>query len=123
MAYVKSMGPGIVLVLTWLGAGDIVSAATSGGNYGYALMWVFVLCLLFRYVFVSIIAKYQLCNQTGTSILGGLARVHRLYPPFILICAVLVGHSVETYLLTGASAALGASQASKAPSCGRFSYA
>ena len=36
--YLSSFGPGIVVVLTWLGAGDIVEVGVAGGNYGYALM-------------------------------------------------------------------------------------
>ena len=55
--YVRSMGPGIVVVLTWLGAGDLVEAATAGGNYGYALMWSFVMALIFRYLFGTVKAE------------------------------------------------------------------
>src|SRR5690606_6996638 len=54
--YVKSFGPGIVLVLTWLGAGDLVDNAMAGAHYGYALMWGLALALLVRYFLVSIIA-------------------------------------------------------------------
>ena len=60
--YLKSFGPGFVIVLTWLGSGDIVSAGVSGGNYGYALMWAMVFALLMRFFFVTTIAKFQLCN-------------------------------------------------------------
>src|SRR5262245_18778696 len=81
LGYVRAMGPGIVVVLTWLGAGDIVQCATAGGNYGYSLMWAFALCLALRYVFVSIITKYQLCNQHGESVLGGLTRLHPFFAP------------------------------------------
>ena len=28
--YIRSFGPGIVIVLTWLGAGDVVDAAAAG---------------------------------------------------------------------------------------------
>ena len=41
--YVRSIGPGIVIALTWLGAGDLVDSAVAGGNYGYALMWAMAL--------------------------------------------------------------------------------
>ena len=51
--YVKSFGPGFVIILTWLGSGDIVSAGISGGNYGYALMWAMVFALLMRFFFVT----------------------------------------------------------------------
>ncbi len=36
------MWPGILAVLNWLGADDIVSCAMAGGSYGYALMLTFV---------------------------------------------------------------------------------
>jgi Mn2+/Fe2+ NRAMP family transporter len=36
--YVRSMGPGLVVALTWLGAGDLVDSAVAGGHYGYSLM-------------------------------------------------------------------------------------
>jgi Mn2+/Fe2+ NRAMP family transporter len=103
--YVRSIGPGLVAVLTWLGAGDIVNSATAGGNYGYALMWAFALCLLIRYLFVSIIAKYQLCNQYGESVLGGLTRLHRWYAPLIFICSIMLGHAVGTYMVAGVASA------------------
>ena len=59
LQYVRAMGPGIVVVLTWLGAGDIVDASVSGGAYGYALMWVLVAALMIRWMFVSTIAQSQ----------------------------------------------------------------
>ena len=67
--YLKSFGPGFVIVLTWLGSGDIVSAGVAGGNYGYTLMWAMVFALLMRFFFVTTIAKYQLCNPQLPQIL------------------------------------------------------
>jgi Mn2+/Fe2+ NRAMP family transporter len=99
--YVRSMGPGIVVVLTWLGAGDLVEAATAGGNYGYALMWSFVLALFFRYLFVSIISKYQLFNPHEETVIAGLCRVNKLYAPFIFISGLIIAHGVGVYLLMG----------------------
>ncbi len=99
--YVKSMGPGIVVVLTWLGAGDLVESATAGGNYGYALMWSFVLALFVRYLFVFIISKYQLFNPRGESVIAGFCRVHTLYAPFIFVSGLLIAHGVGVYLLMG----------------------
>ena len=61
--YIKSMGPGIIVALTWLGAGDLIDSAVAGGSYGYSLMWAMVIALFVRFIFVSIVAKYQLCNQ------------------------------------------------------------
>ena len=99
--YLLSMGPGIVVVLTWLGAGDLVESATAGGNYGYTLMWAFALALGVRFLFVSIIAKYQLFNPHGESIIAGLCRIHRFYAPFIFVSGLLISHGVGVYLLMG----------------------
>ena len=43
--YVRSMGPGVIVALTWLGAGDLVDSSVAGGNYGYTLMWAMVIAL------------------------------------------------------------------------------
>ncbi len=101
--YIKSMGPGVVVVLTWLGAGDLVESATAGGNYGYALMWSFILALFVRYLFVSIVSKYQLCNPRRESVISGLCRIHKFYAPFIFICGLIISHGVGVYLLMGIS--------------------
>jgi len=79
--YVRSMGPGIITVLTWLSAGDVVGAGTAGGNYGYALMWAFVLCLLIRCLFVSLIAKYQHRQGVTSHRQGVTSLIFDLRPP------------------------------------------
>jgi Mn2+/Fe2+ NRAMP family transporter len=99
--YLRSFGPGLVIVLTWLGAGDIVEMGVAGGNYGYALMWIIVLALLVRYLFVSLVAKYQLCNPHGEGVLDGLARLHPLYPPVLMVLAIVMGHVYGAYMAVG----------------------
>ncbi len=99
--YVRSLGPGLVVALTWLGAGDLVDSAVAGGNYGYALMWAMALALFVRFVFVSIVAKYQLCNQHGESVLSGLKRVHPAMPVFVAVVAVIFGHIYGSFLVRG----------------------
>ncbi len=101
LEYLRSFGPGIVVVLTWLGAGDIVGAGISGGNYGYALMWVLVLAALVRFVFVSLIAKYQLCNPHGETVLDGLVRLHPWYAPFLVIASIVMAHVYGAFMLVG----------------------
>ena len=101
LEYLRSFGPGIVIVLTWLGAGDVVDMATAGANYGYALLWVFVVAVLFRFLFVSLIARYQLCNQHGEGVLDGLARLHPWYAPVLLVAAVVMGHVYGSYMTRG----------------------
>jgi Mn2+/Fe2+ NRAMP family transporter len=99
--YVRSFGPGIVIVLTWLGAGDVVDMATAGANYGYALLWVFVVAILFRFLFVSLIVRYHMCNQHGEGVLDGLVRLNRLYAPVLFFAAVVMGHVYGSYMTRG----------------------
>ena len=99
--YLRSFGPGLVVVLTWLGAGDIVEMGTAGADFGYSLMWVLVLAVGMRWVMVSVIARYQLCNPRGEHLLDGLCRIHRAYAPLLLIAAVLMGHLYGSYMTRG----------------------
>jgi len=101
LQYLKSFGPGIIVVLTWLGAGDIVEVGVAGGNFGYALMWVVALAVLMRFLFVSLIAKYQLCNQRGEGVLDGLARLHTAFPLLLFVAAIVMGHIYGAYMTVG----------------------
>ncbi len=101
LQYLKSFGPGFIIVLTWLGSGDIVSAGVAGGNYGYALMWAMIFALLMRFFFVTTIAKYQLCNPHGEGLMDGLVRLHPLFAPFLLVVIVVIGHINGTYMIAG----------------------
>ncbi len=103
LEYVRSFGPGLVIVLTWLGAGDVVDMGVAGSNYGYSLMWVLVVAVLMRFLFVSLIAKYQLCNTHREGVLDGLARLHRGYAPLLLLAAVVMAHVYESYMTVGAA--------------------
>ncbi|MDQ0218118.1 Mn2+/Fe2+ transporter [Peribacillus cavernae] len=97
----KSYGPGIIAVLSWLGAGDLVNASISGANYGYALMWVLALSLLIRFVITNIMSRYQLCNNEGLTILEGFTKLHRFYPYFLGAYALIMAHLFNSYMIKG----------------------
>jgi len=99
--YLRSMGPGIVVALTWLGAGDLVDSAVAGGHYGYSLMWAMVIALFVRFAFVSIIAKYHLCNQHGESVMAGLRRLHPWLPWFVGAVGLVFVHFYGSYMVKG----------------------
>jgi Mn2+/Fe2+ NRAMP family transporter len=101
LEYLRSFGPGIVIVLTWLGAGDVVDMAVAGANYGYALMWVLVLAVFVRFVLVSLIARYHLCNQHGESVIDGLCRLHPAAAPILAITAFVMAHVYGAYMTVG----------------------
>ena len=99
--FLKAFGPGIIVVLTWLGAGDVVDMGVAGSNYGYSLLWVLVVAVFMRFVLVSLIGRYQLCNQHGEGVLDGLVRFHPLYAPVLFFGAVIMGHVYESYMTVG----------------------
>lgn len=103
---VKLLGPGIIAVLSWLGAGDLITSSVAGANYGYAMMWVLAVSLLLRYLIVNIIARFQLCNNQGMSILQGYAQLHPVFAWFMLGYALIMGHLMNAYMIKGAGEAL-----------------
>jgi Mn2+/Fe2+ NRAMP family transporter len=101
LQYLGQMGPGIVVVLTWLGAGDIVDASVSGADFGYALMWVLAGALLIRWMFVANIARFELCNERGLTVMEALRELHPLFPPFIMFSTIALCHGVNVYMYVG----------------------
>ena len=78
----------------------------AGANYGYAMMWVLAVSLLLRFLIVNIIARFQLCNNRGMSILEGYAQLHPVFAWFMLGYALIMGHLTNAYMLKGAGEAL-----------------
>ncbi|WP_436799609.1 Nramp family divalent metal transporter [Pseudomonas asiatica] len=103
---VRLLGPGVIAVLSWLGAGDLITSSVAGANYGYAMMWVLAVSLLLRYLIVNIIARFQLCNNQGMTILQGYAQLHPVFAWFMLAYALLMGHLMNAYMIKGAGEAL-----------------
>ncbi|WP_085663898.1 MULTISPECIES: Nramp family divalent metal transporter [Pseudomonas] len=103
---IKLLGPGVIAVLSWLGAGDLITSSVAGANYGYAMMWVLAVSLLLRYLIVNIIARFQLCNNQGMTILQGYAQLHPVFAWFMLAYALLMGHLMNAYMIKGAGEAL-----------------
>jgi len=102
----KLLGPGVIAVLSWLGAGDLITSSVAGANYGYAMMWVLAVSLLLRYLIVNIIARFQLCNNQGMTILQGYAQLNPFFAWFLLVYALLMGHLMNAYMIKGAGEAL-----------------
>jgi len=100
------IGPGIIYVLGEMGAGDLINASISGASYGYSLMWVLALSLIIRYVIVNIISRYQLCNPEGITIISAFNQLHRFFPIFIGIYALIMGHLYTSYMISGSGETL-----------------
>jgi Mn2+/Fe2+ NRAMP family transporter len=107
LAYIRAFGPGIVVALSWVGTGDLIDNSVAGGNYGYALLWVLPLSLVFRFVFVNALAKYPLYNvQQDPSIVRGIARTHPAFGWLMLVSFVLYTHILLAFTLSGVGVAL-----------------
>lgn len=107
IGFLKGMGPGIVVVLSWLGTGDFITSAVSGSTYGYALIWALVLAVGSRYFIVSTMSKYQLCNKVGdATILQGYRRVWKGFPTFVGVTTSVLGFVYVSFLLVAAGTAL-----------------
>jgi Mn2+/Fe2+ NRAMP family transporter len=107
LAYVRAFGPGIVVALSWVGTGDLIDNSVAGGNYGYALLWVLPLSLVFRFVFVNALGKYPLYNvQQDPSIVRGIARTHPAFGWLMLVSFVIYTHILLAFTLSGVGVAL-----------------
>ncbi|WP_157596616.1 Nramp family divalent metal transporter [Saccharomonospora saliphila] len=105
--YLKAMGPGIVVVMSWLGTGDFISASVSGSSYGYALIWTLLIAVFSRYFIVSSMSKYQLCNAVGDeTILDGYGRVWKGFPMYLGATTCVLGFVYVSFLTLAAATAL-----------------
>jgi len=90
-------GPGLVFALSVIGPGDLVANSAAGATYGYALIWVLGLALIFRWTWLGASAKYV--AVTGESLMQGYARLGHWLVWTILIATLLVGHLVNLYMI------------------------
>lgn len=107
LGLVTSIGPGLVLAMTFLGTGDLVSSSVSGANYGYALLWTLVLSLIARAFIISSIAKYTLMNRFGdTQILEGFHRILPWLPGLMATVALIAGFVIQATFLKASAIGL-----------------
>lgn len=106
-AHLQGFGPGLVLAMTFLGTGDLISSSVSGGNYGYALMWTLIVALGARYFMISAIAKYKLQNRFGDrSLMAGYRRVWKGFPIFFAVMMLIYGMIVQSAFLRAGTVGL-----------------
>lgn len=99
--FMKAYGPGIITVLTWLGAGDLIDSSVAGSHFGYDLMWVLILANLVRFAIVNIMARYNLCNTEGITLIERFGRIGKFYPIFFAVAPIVMGHLTNAYMIKG----------------------
>lgn len=65
----STIGPGIVIAATGVGAGDLIAASVTGTRFGTTMLWVAVLGALLKYAINENLARWQLA--TGSTLLEG----------------------------------------------------
>jgi Mn2+/Fe2+ NRAMP family transporter len=68
----STIGPGIAIAATGVGAGDLLAAMLAGANFGTALVWVVVIGAALKLGLNEGVARWQLA--TGTTLLEGWCR-------------------------------------------------
>jgi len=69
----RFIGPGLLLAIAAAGESGIAEAIEIGAHFGYAVIWVIALTLMFKFAFANGIARYTLV--TGETIFDGIGRI------------------------------------------------
>lgn len=62
---IKSMGPGILIVGSFIGPGTITSATRAGADYGYALLWTVIFSVIAVSVMQEMSSRLGIVTQNG----------------------------------------------------------
>ncbi|MEE1927813.1 Nramp family divalent metal transporter [Streptomyces sp. TRM 70351] len=65
----RSVGPGLVVAATGIGAGDLVATLVAGSRFGYGLLWAVVVGCVIRIAFAEGTARWHLA--TGRTLFDG----------------------------------------------------
>jgi Mn2+/Fe2+ NRAMP family transporter len=93
----RSLGPGLLLAATGVGAGDLATGAITGSKVGLAVLWAVVVGAAMKWFLTEGLARFQLA--TGQTLLeGALLRVGRrarwLFLLYLLPWSFFVGSAL-----------------------------
>ncbi len=93
----KTIGPGLLIAATGVGAGDLAGGAFAGSKLGLAVLWAVVLGAFLKFVITEGLARYQL--STGITILEGLFQrfgkpVEIFFLVYLLVWSFMVGSAL-----------------------------
>lgn len=69
LARFKRIGPGIVVAVTGVGAGDLIATLIAGAKFGYVLLWAAVVGCIIKIALAEASGRYHLA--TGSTLLEG----------------------------------------------------
>jgi Mn2+/Fe2+ NRAMP family transporter len=89
-ARLKAMGPGMVLAVTSVGAGDMVTTLNSSSEYGMALVWTIVLGIILKFALTEAVGRLQLSSPR--TMLSQMADISGPVLPIVfLVFMVVIG--------------------------------
>ncbi len=89
---IKAIGPGILVVGSFIGPGTITSATKAGAAYGYALFWTVIFSVIAVIVMQEMAARLGIVTQTGLA--EGLVQELSDRPAFKWLMIVLVASAI-----------------------------
>jgi Mn2+/Fe2+ NRAMP family transporter len=93
---IKAIGPGAVVAAAFIGPGTLAVASTSGGNFGYSLLWAVAFSTIACLILQEMSARLGVVAQIGV---GEAIRQKFVAPPIkflsisLVLCAILVGNA------------------------------
>jgi Mn2+/Fe2+ NRAMP family transporter len=89
----RSVGPGMVVAATGVGAGDMVATLIAGERFGYTLLWAAIVGCLVKIALAEAVGRWHL--STGQTMFEGWTRLgrwtHIYFVPYILIWGFVYG--------------------------------
>ena len=77
MIKLKKLGPGLLFAGAAIGVSHLVYSTRAGADYGWSLIWAFILINLFKYPFFEYGPRYAVA--TGETLLDGYAKIGKIY--------------------------------------------
>ncbi len=103
----RSLGPGLAIAATGVGAGDLLAAMVAGADFGVVVLWAIVLGAALKLALNEGVARWQLA--TGTSLMEGWCRhLGRPFRIYFLLYLVVWGFIVAGGLMSACGVAANA---------------
>jgi Mn2+/Fe2+ NRAMP family transporter len=100
----RSIGPGLAMAATGVGAGDLMAAMLAGADFGLALAWAVVAGAVLKLALNEGIARWQLA--TGTTLLEGWCRhLGRFFQAYLVVYLTVWGFVVAAGLMSACGVA------------------
>ena len=102
----RLVGPGIVIAVTGVGAGDMISSLVAGTNYGTVLIWAIVIGAFLKFALTEGIGRWYMAS--GETILKGWHMLGRgatwYFLVYLLIVTFVFGAAVTSTAALGVAA-------------------